>query len=141
MYYIRWNSIFPNEAYTKCVSLDTQWYFHARCDVTLHPSLIVVLCNTYTNIRVMLSFLYPIDIMVLRSVCKQTCKSIQAYANLLTSRNTQLLNPYNIFARSVMYNSFRTIIPGYKSDKVCVCVCVLAARVVRVSVRVFGWDD
>ena len=108
-------------------------------DVTLNPSLIVVLCNTYTNIRVMLSFLYPIDIMVLRSVCKQTCKSIQAYANLLTSRNTQLLNPYNIFARSVMYNSFRTIIPGYKSDKVCVCSC--GETCVCVCAFLFGWDD
>lgn len=73
----------------------------------------------HTNIRVLLSFLAPIDFMVLRCVSKQTCTSVQSYAYLLTTRTIQLLNPYNIFARSVMYNSFKTITPSYKSDKVC----------------------
>jgi hypothetical protein len=116
MYRLYWSSIFHNEAYQKYISLDTQWYvfllYNGSFDVTCRN------IRHVTSIRNILSFLAPNDLMVLRNVSKHTCNSIQSYAYLLTSRTIQLLNPYNIFARSAMYNSFKTITPAYKSNKV-----------------------
>jgi hypothetical protein len=83
----------------------------------------------------MLSFLSPDDLMMLRSVCKQTCNSIQSYAYLLSDRTLQLLNPYNIFARSIMLNSFKTITPAFKSNKV-FCTCCHSKLIVTVKYNV-----
>ena len=83
MYDIVWTPLFKTESYIKNISYDTQWW--------------------------MLSYLTPHDLMILRSTCQDIYKCIQTYASLLVSRQKQLMDPFNIFARSIMLNSIMSI--------------------------------
>ena len=83
MYSLKWLPMLNDGYYVKYISYDTQWHI--------------------------LSYLNADDLMELRSASKTTFMCIQKYALIMADRQEKFMNPYNIFARSILYNSYKVI--------------------------------